>query len=58
MARHAAERVRSSGVPFTFGPMNPNERRIIHLSLADDEQLHTESVGEGNDRRLKVSLKK
>lgn len=57
MARHAAERVRSSGVPFTFGPMNPNERRIIHLSLADDEQLHTESVGEGNDRRLKVSLK-
>jgi spoIIIJ-associated protein len=58
MARHAADRVRSSGVPFTFGPMNPNERRIIHLSLADDEQLHTESVGEGNDRRLKVSLKR
>lgn len=58
MAHHAAERVRSSGVPFTFGPMNSNERRVIHLTLADEEQLHTESVGEGNARRLKVSLKK
>jgi spoIIIJ-associated protein len=57
MARHAAERVRSSGVPFTFGPMNPNERRIIHMELADDEGLFTESVGEGNARRLKVSRK-
>jgi spoIIIJ-associated protein len=58
MARHAAERVRSSGVAFTFGPMNPNERRVIHLSLAAEEDLATESVGEGNARRLKVSLKK
>lgn len=57
MARHAAERVRSSGVPFIFGSMTPNERRVIHLTLAEDEQLHTESVGEGNARRLKVSLK-
>lgn len=57
MARHAAERVRASGVPFTFGSMTANERRVIHLALADDEELHTESVGEGNDRRLKVSLR-
>jgi spoIIIJ-associated protein len=57
MARHAAERVRSSGVPFIFGPMNPNERRIIHLALAEDAELQTESVGEGGARRLKVSLK-
>jgi spoIIIJ-associated protein len=57
MARHAAERVHSTGLPFTFGPMNANERRIIHLTLANDENLFTESVGEGNARRLKVSLK-
>jgi spoIIIJ-associated protein len=57
MARHAAERVRTSGVPFTFGPMNPNERRVIHLALSTEEDLHTESVGEGNARRLKVSQK-
>ena len=57
MARHAADRVRTTGAPFTFGPMTAGERRIIHLSLAEDEQLFTESVGEGNARRLKVSLK-
>ena len=57
MARHAAERVRSTGVPFTFGPMNPNERRVIHLALASEDDLYTESVGEGSARRLKVSRK-
>jgi spoIIIJ-associated protein len=57
MARHAADRVRSTGVPFFFGPMSGAERRVIHLSLAEDEALFTESVGEGNARRLKVSLK-
>jgi spoIIIJ-associated protein len=57
MARHAAERVRTTGVPFTFGAMNPNERRVIHMALATEEDLHTESVGEGNARRLKVTRK-
>jgi spoIIIJ-associated protein len=58
MARHAAERVRSTGLPFFFGPMTAAERRIIHLTLAEEANLFTESVGEGNARRLKVSLKK
>jgi spoIIIJ-associated protein len=57
MARHAADRVRSTGLPFTFGPMNASERRVIHMTLADEENLFTESVGEGNARRLKVSMK-
>jgi spoIIIJ-associated protein len=57
MAKLAAERVRSSRVPFTFAPMDASERRAIHLALADEADLHTESVGEGNARRLKVSLK-
>ena len=57
MARHAADRVRSTGLPFLFGPMSASERRVIHLALADENNLFTESVGEGNARRLKVSLK-
>jgi spoIIIJ-associated protein len=57
MARHAADRVRSTGLPFLFGPMIASERRIIHLTLAEEADLFTESVGEGNARRLKVSLK-
>ncbi len=58
MAHHAAGRVRASGVAFTFGPMNSNERRIIHLELSTESDIHTESIGEGNARRLKISLKK
>jgi spoIIIJ-associated protein len=57
MARHAAERVRTTGLAFNFGPMNSNERRVIHLSLAEEDDLHTESIGDGLARRLKVSLK-
>lgn len=57
MAQHAAQQVRSSGVPFTFSAMNANERRIIHLTLADSEDLETASVGEGPDRKLKISLR-
>ena len=58
MARHAAEQVRKAGVSFTFGPMNAVERRVIHLALADENDILTESVGEGSARRLKVILKK
>jgi spoIIIJ-associated protein len=57
MARHAAERVRATGGVFTFGPMISNERRVIHLVLAGEDDLYTESIGEGSARRLKVSLK-
>jgi spoIIIJ-associated protein len=58
MAKHAAERVRSTGAPFTFGAMTANERRVIHLTLGDDSDLATESIGEGMARKLRVSLKK
>src|SRR4030095_6931594 len=58
MAHHAADRVRSTGTPFTFGPMNASERRIIHVTLADNADLQTESMGEGAERKLKVSWKR
>ncbi len=57
MANFAAQNVREKGIPFTFGVLNSTERRTIHLALKDEEDLVTESVGEGRDRRLQVSLK-
>jgi spoIIIJ-associated protein len=57
MARYAAQNVRKSGRPFTFGVLNSTERRVIHLTLQSEEDLLTESVGAGRDRRLQVSLK-
>lgn len=57
MARFAADKVRKTGVSFTFGALNSTERRIIHMVLAEEEDLVSESVGDGRNRRLQVSLK-
>jgi spoIIIJ-associated protein len=57
MANLAANRVRQTGIAFTFEPMSANERRIIHLTLADSPDLSTESIGEGAERKLRISPK-
>ncbi len=57
MAQYAAEQVRKNGTSFTFAAMIPNERRVIHLALANEPDLVTESIGEAASRRLQVSLK-
>ena len=57
MAKFAAGHVRKNGIPFTFGVLNSTERRIIHMSLQQEEDLITESVGDGRDRRLQVRPK-
>jgi spoIIIJ-associated protein len=57
MAEHAARQVRTTSSPFVFGPMDASERRVIHLSLAEETDLVTESIGEGHARRLRVALK-
>ena len=56
MARFAADQVRKNGRPFTFGVLNSTERRIIHMTLQKEEDLFTESVGDGRERRLHVRL--
>src|SRR6476620_9397951 len=58
MANLAANRVRQTGVAFTFEPMSANERRIIHLTLAESDDLSTESIGEGSERKLRVGPKR
>lgn len=57
MAEHAARQVRTTSSPFVFGPMEASERRVIHMSLAEEADLVTESIGEGHARRLRVALK-
>ena len=50
----AAEKVRKTGTPYHFNPMSSRERRIVHLALREEADLHTESEGEGANRRLVV----
>ena len=54
LALHMAERVRSSGQIMTLEPMPPNERRIVHLALAQDASVITESIGEGENRKVVI----
>jgi spoIIIJ-associated protein len=54
MAEKAAEKVRLSRIPFSFDPMTPNERRIIHLTLANDTSVTTESQGNGENRKVTI----
>jgi len=57
LARQLADQVKDRNVPFTLEPMLPYERRIIHLTLADDDDVITESIGEGESRRVVIRLK-
>lgn len=58
MAHRIANQVRQSGAPITLEAMPPNERRIIHMALAESDDIATESTGEGEQRRVVVSLRK
>jgi len=53
-AETAAEKVRSTGVPYAFPPMNSRERRLLHLACRSLEGIETASNGEGQDRFLVV----
>jgi spoIIIJ-associated protein len=51
-AQVAAERVRKTGAPYEFGSMNSRDRRMLHLALANEQDLRTESSGEGMHRSV------
>jgi spoIIIJ-associated protein len=54
MAQRFASRVRSTRQPMQLEAMPPNERRIVHLALSEDPDVMTESVGEGDARRVVI----
>ncbi|MFN2189439.1 MAG: RNA-binding cell elongation regulator Jag/EloR [Candidatus Promineifilaceae bacterium] len=54
LAERMAGKVLKRGKPMTLEPMPPNERRIIHLTLRDDDRVYTESVGEGRQRKVQI----
>jgi spoIIIJ-associated protein len=53
-AETAAEKVRQTGVPYSFPPMNSRERRLLHLVCRSLQGVETASVGEGQNRFLVV----
>ena len=58
LAHRMAENVKTKGTPFTLEPMPPYERRIIHMALANHSAVFTESIGEGESRKVGIKPKR
>ena len=57
-ARVLIEQVKSTGTPQELGPLNPYARRIVHLVVAEDEGVTSESIGDAFLKMLVISAKK
>ncbi|MGE5595633.1 MAG: RNA-binding cell elongation regulator Jag/EloR [Hyphomicrobiales bacterium] len=58
LAQRMADRVRQTGSAITLEPMTASERRLVHLALADDPDLVTNSIGEGDNRKVVISSRR
>lgn len=54
MARRLGKQAVELGKIITFEPMNPRDRRVVHMALAKFEGVITKSDGEGDDRRVQI----
>jgi spoIIIJ-associated protein len=57
MARFLADKARTSGMPQEMGPLNPYERRIVHLAITDDPGATSESIGDAFMKTVIISAK-
>jgi spoIIIJ-associated protein len=54
MAQRLGEKAKKTGHSLTVGPFNAHDRRIIHVTLKGDPSLKTESLGEGELKKVKI----
>ena len=57
MARFLMDKAKSSGVPQEIGPLNPYARRLVHLTVAEDETMSSESIGDAFLKSIVISKK-
>lgn len=58
LALRVAQQVRNYRRSIALEAMPPHERRIVHIALSDSKDISTESIGEGDERRVVISLKR
>src|SRR5712692_7513798 len=58
MAKFLAQKAKDSGMDQQLGPLNPYERRIVHLAVAEIPGVSTESVGDAFSKTVLISLQK
>jgi spoIIIJ-associated protein len=57
MARFVMEKVKANRAPQEMGPLNPYARRIVHLTVAEDPALASESIGDAFLKTVIISMK-
>ena len=57
MATFLAEKARDTGLAQEIGPLNPYERRIVHLAVAEVESVSSESIGDAFEKTVIISVK-
>ena len=57
MARYMMEKARVSG-PQEMGPLNPYARRLVHLTVAEDPQMSSESIGDAFLKTVIISVRR
>src|SRR5918998_4252077 len=57
MAKFLAEKARDSGLAQEIGPLNPYERRIVHLAVAEVDKVSSESIGDAFEKTVIISVK-
>ena len=58
MAKFLAEKVKTTGLDQQLGPLNPYERRIVHLAVAEVPGVTTESIGDAFSKTVHLSLRR
>ena len=58
MAKFLAQKAKDSGLDQQLGPLNPYERRIVHMAVAEIPGVSTESVGDAFSKTVLISLQK
>ena len=57
MALFLGEKAKSTGLAQEIGPLNPYERRIVHLAVAEVESVSSESIGDAFEKTVIIAVK-
>jgi len=58
MAMFLAQKAKDTGVEQQLGPLNPYERRIVHMAVAEIPGASTESIGDAFSKTVHISARK
>jgi spoIIIJ-associated protein len=58
MTQFMMDRAKSTGTPQEMGPLNPYARRLVHLTVAEDSQMSSESIGDAFLKTVIISVRR